>query len=373
MKPSNNKKIALAHDFLTVWGGAERVFQVMADMYPEAPIYTLFYDEALAGERFPGREIRTSFLQKFPKWLRESNWLLPLYPVAVETLDLRNFDIVLSSSGAWMKGLVTRLYTKHVSYLHSPMRYVWDTYHEHPGLTSGFKFWKRLFMSYLRLWDKEAADRPDMLLVNSDYTQKRVAKYYRRESQVIYPPLTLQCSPRTVVASDARESEAHEHLEPGAHRTDASTEAHRDTKESAQRPFVVVARLTASKHIDVVIQAFNKLGLPLEIVGTGKAESYLRSLAGKNIVFRGALTDRELEAVYVRARALIQPSEEDFGLVALEALSCGVPVIAYRGGAIEEIVTPGTTGELFDDLVPESLAGTRKIGYADRKRNSTTT
>lgn len=336
------KKIALAHDFLVTWGGAERVFQMFAEMYPEAPIYTLFYDETLVRERFPGREIRTSFLQKFPKWLRETHYLMPLYPVAVETLDLRDFDTVLSSSGAWMKGLVTRLYTKHISYLHSPMRFVWDTFHEYPAFKSGFKFSKRLVVSYLRLWDKEAADRPDVILVNSEYTKKRVEKYYRRKSNIVYPPLVLK--------------------------------GQVGIKNSSQitQPFLVVARLLASKHIDIVIEAFNKLGLPLTIIGTGKEEKYLRSIAEKNITFLGAVDDKVLQETYQNSRAVIQPSEEDFGLVALEALSFGVPVIAYKEGAVREIIVPGKTGELFDDLVPESIADGVRRFIAEENQYDTT-
>ncbi len=331
-RQNSTKRIALAHDFLVTWGGAERVFQVFADMYPEAPIYTLFYDEALVRVRFPGREIRTSFLQKFPRWLRQSPLFMPLYPIAVETLDLRDFDIVLSSSGAWMKGLVTRLYTKHISYLHSPMRFVWDTYHEHPGFKSGFRFCKRLLVSYLRLWDKEAADRPDVILVNSGYTAKRVAKYYHREGKVIYPPVSFGENSLTATSTQEKQS------------------------------FLVVARLTASKHVDIVIEAFNKLGLPLTIIGTGKEEKYLRNIAEKNITFLGAVDDKMLLDTYRNSRAVIQPSEEDFGLVALEALSFGVPVIAYKEGAVREIIVPGKTGELFDDLVPESIAdGVRRF------------
>lgn len=334
MKTVSGNKVALAHDFLTVWGGAERVFKVMADMYPEAPIYTLFYDEALVRERFPGREIRTSFLQKFPKWVRKSNWLLPLYPIAVETIDLRDFDTVLSSSGAWMKGLVTRLHTRHISYLHSPMRYVWDMYHEHPKLRSGFKFGKRLLLNYLRLWDKEAAARPDVLLVNSEYTKRRVEKYYRRDSQIVYPPVVfireVPVKPERILPVD--------------------------------QSFLVVARLSASKHIDTVIEAFNKLGLPLNIVGTGTEAKSLQALAGKSIRFLGGVSDTELKTLYQKAQALIQPSEEDFGLVALEALSLGTPVIAYREGAIQELMVPGKDGELFDDLVPEAIAdGVRRF------------
>lgn len=333
MNQSNReKRIALAHDFLTTWGGAERVFKVMTEMYPEAPIYTLYYDPAFVRKYFPGRTIRASFLQKLPRWLRTSTFVYPLYPVAVETLDLRDFDTVLSSSGAWMKGLVTRLHTRHIAYLHSPMRYVWDTFHSHPKLRSGFHFLKRLLLSYLRLWDKEAADRPDVLLVNSLYTQERVTKYYRRESVVVYPPVTLRQSDEVLSSTNSKQS------------------------------FLVVARLTPAKNIDVVIEAFNKLALPLTIVGAGPEEKHLRQLAAKHITFAGKLDDRELVTRYREARALIQPSEEDFGLVAAEALCLGTPVIAYRPGAVREVVVEGKTGELFDDLVPESVAdGVRRF------------
>lgn len=328
MQQSTNNKIALAHDFLVTWGGAERVFQALAERYPEAPIYTLFYDSRFTDRHFPGREIRASFLQKFPHWLR-TTWVGYLfYPVAVETLDLRNFDTVLSSSGAWMKGLVTRLHTRHIAYLHSPMRYVWDTFHSHPQLRSGFRFFKRLLMSYFRLWDKAAADRPDVLLANSQYTAERVQKYYRREATVLYPPIVV--------------------TEP--------------LSGSYQRShFLVVGRLTRTKHIDLIIEAFNKLNLPLVVVGGGAERKHLRETAGPNIVFTGSVSDERLHELYAQARALIQASEEDFGLAVVEALVQGTPVIAYRAGAITEILT-SEMGVLFDDLIPESIAdGVRRF------------
>ena len=324
------KKIALAHDFLAVWGGAERVFRVLTDMYPEAPIYTLFYDEQLVKKYFPGRTFHASFLQYWPNWLRGSGLGKMFYPVAVETLDLRDFDTVLSSSGAWMKGLVTRLHTKHVAYVHSPMRYVWDTFHTHPNLRSGFRFFQRLALSYFRLWDKEAADRPDVLLVNSEYTRARVSKYYRRESAVVYPP--------------------------------ASFAVEKITPLCERKGFLMVSRLVASKHIDVVIEAFNKLKLPLTIVGIGPREKHLRHIAEKHIHFLGEVDDTKLQELYISSQALIQASEEDFGLVVLEALACGTPVIVYDQGAVREIVEPGRTGEFFQDLIPEAIAdGVRKF------------
>ena len=323
-----SQKLALAHDFLTVWGGAERVFRVFTEMYPEAPIYTLFYDQQFLDTYFPHRVVRASFLQHWPKWLRESGFGKLFYPVAVETLDLRDFDTVLSSSGAWMKGLVTRLHTRHIAYLHSPMRYAWDTFHTHPELRSGFRFFQRLTLSYFRLWDKEAADRPDTLLVNSLYTRDRVTKYYRRESVVVYPSVDL------IASLEARE----------------------------RRGFLLVARLVKSKHIDIVVEAFNKLRLPLKIVGAGPFEKTLRRQSGKNIEWLGAVDDTELAKLYPSVQALIQASEEDFGLVVAEALSLGTPVIAYNQGAVREIVEPGKTGEFFEDLIPEAVAdGVRRF------------
>ena len=180
-------KIALVHDFLLYQGGAERVLKVLSDMYPEAPIYTLLYDEEKMGKMFEGREIKSSYLQKFPKFLKKRHrWLLPFYPVVPETFDLREYDLVISSSGAWAKGIVTKLNTIHVAYIHSPMRFVWD-YNERylrekgkkPGLIG------RFILSYLRLWDRLAADRPDYLIANSRYTQERIAKYYRSKNKQV--------------------------------------------------------------------------------------------------------------------------------------------------------------------------------------------
>lgn len=323
-------KVALVHDFLLTFGGAERVLRALADMYPEAPIYTLLADRELVERYFPGREIRTSFLQKFPHWLRKRyHWLLPLYPVAIETLDLRDFDIVLSSSGAWSKGIVTRLHTKHISYLHSPMRFVWDSYHTYPRLQKRYFFFRRLILSYLRLWDREAAARPDVLIANSEYTAGRIRKFYRQEARVVYPPVTQFAQKTSVSKKDF---------------------------------FLIVSRLTSSKSPDLAIEAFNKLGFPLVVVGSGPMEKKLRKIAKKNITFLGRVDDTRLSTLYQEAQALIQPSEEDFGLAAVEALASGTPVIAYRGGAAEEFIIPEVIGELFEAPLPELLAdGVRRF------------
>ncbi|QQR78363.1 MAG: glycosyltransferase [Candidatus Moraniibacteriota bacterium] len=336
-KPKNGrKKIALAHDFLLAWGGAERMFKVLAEAYPDAPIYTLLADPAFVGKYFPGREIRTSFLQKFPAWLRRRHrWLLPLYAIAVEAIDLRDFPLVISSSGAWMKGLVTRLHTRHIAYLHSPMRYVWDSQEQYlRELGRERNLLLRIFLSYLRVWDRQSAERPDTLLVNSEFTRRRVEKYYRRDSTVVYPP-----------AGILQEQQS---AEVGA--------------ETAKEYFLIVARLTRSKRVDTAIEAFNRLELPLLVVGTGPEEQSLRELAGPTIQFAGALSDTALAHAYAKARAIIQPSEEDFGLVVAEALSFGIPTIALSSGAATELIEPGVTGELFMGSTPEMIAdGVRRF------------
>ncbi|MBP6975325.1 MAG: glycosyltransferase [Candidatus Moranbacteria bacterium] len=331
-KTDRPKKVALVHDFLVSYGGAERVLQTLASLYPDAPIYTLLQDESVVDRFFPGREIRTSFLQSFPAWLRSRyRALLPLYPVAIETLDLREFDLVISSSGAWSKGIVTRLHTKHIAYIHSPMRYAWEgreTYLDESLPWFIPRLLARLWLSYMRLWDSEAADRPDVLLANSEYTRDRIMKYYRQDASVIYPPVLPLSESKTVAVLSRNE----------------------------RRHFLVVSRLTRSKKIEPVIEAFNKLGFPLVVVGSGREEVLLRRIAGQNIEFAGKVSDARLYQYYHEARALILPSEEDFGMAAVEALASGTPVIAYEYGGIREILRVGETGEVFRSQTPEVIA-----------------
>lgn len=338
MTENKGKKVALVHDFLVAYGGAERVFQVMCELYPEAPIYTLLADSKMIRKHFPGREIRTSWLGKLPSFIQKRYRLfLPFFPAAVESLDLREFDLVISSSGAWSKGIITRLHTTHVAYLHSPMRYAWD-YHEsylqELGARGRRSILTRMLMSYLRIWDRQAAERPDILLANSKFTQERIEKYYRREAEVVYPGgLSLSEKENT---------------------TQAGTEK--------RNYFLVVSRLTRSKKVDAVVDAFNKLGLPLRIVGAGPEEKRLRKMANKNIEFSGFVADTELVEVYRGARALIFPSEEDFGMVAVEALSFGTPVIGLQYGGLREIISEGVTGEFFHAAAPEIIAeGVRRF------------
>lgn len=335
---NNEQKVAFVHDFLVSYGGAERVLESLVKLYPDAPIYTLLYDARAMRGRFSGRDIRVSFLGKFPGFLRRRyRWLLPIYPTAVETFDLRDFDLVISSSGAWGKGVVTRLHTTHLAYLHSPMRLLWDANERYLDMIRAGRFRRffgRILLSYLRLWDREAADRPDGIISNSEYTRARAAKYYRRESSVVYPPVSLREQAR---------------LHDGAG-------GPAGTPHKSGGFFLVVSRLSESKGIGIAIEAFNKLGLRLIVVGEGRERRRLGRIAEKNISFAGRVDDATLASLYRRAEALIMPSEEDFGMVAAEAIALGTPVIALgRGGALE-IVEPGKTGELFRSETPEVLA-----------------
>ncbi len=333
------KKVALVHDFLFSYGGAERVLEALCEMYPEAPIYTLLYDQERMGEHFRGRDIRVSWLKHLPRFIQKRyRLLLPFFPVAVESIDLREFDVVISSSGAWSKGIITRLNTTHIAYLHSPMRYAWD-YHEQYlgeiGARGKVRIFSRMLLSYLRIWDRQAALRPDVLLANSRYTAARIKKYYRSLAAVIYPgALSLFEKVGNVSA----------------------------TRENKREYFLVVSRLTLSKKVDTVVAAFNKLGLPLVVVGEGKERTRLEKLAKSNIRFTGFVLDEQLAALYRGARALIFPAEEDFGMVAVEALSFGTPVIAFDYGGIREIVEEGVTGEWYHAQAAEIVAeGVRRF------------
>ncbi len=332
----NDKKIAIVHDFLLAFGGAERVLQSLIEMYPEAPVYTLLADPRIVRRYFPHREVRVSFLAKFPGFLRRRHrWLLPFYPVAIEAFDLRDFDLVISSSGAWSKGIVTRLHTKHIAYVHSPMRSVWDeneSYLRSLGFFVPFRFLGRVMLSYLRIWDKQAAQRPDVLIANSEYTRERIAKYYRLPSEVVYPPVSLKGIPGRV------------------------------WDDQRNGYFLMVSRLTEAKKIAVAIDAFKKLELPLVIIGSGPLRKAWEKKAGKRIRFKGFQADDEMVKWYGGARALIHVAEEDFGLAIAESLACGTPVIAFEHGGARELVRSGVNGELFFAQTPEILAdGVRRF------------
>lgn len=321
------KKIAIVHDFLLYSGGAERVLRTLADLFPDAPIYTLLYDKEKMRGMFADSTIHTSYLQKFPLFMRKRHrWLLPFMPSAPEAFDLRECDLVISTSSAWSKAIVTKLHTKHIAYIHSPMRYVWDenvAYVKDVRKKNGFIV--SSVLSYLRVWDYQAAQRPDVLIANSDYTKKRMKKYYRRNAEVIYPPAVSQ----------------------------------RQTTNNQQRGegyFLVISRLSPYKNTALAVEVCNKLKLPLVIIGEGTAYEDLQKMAGPTVQIIGYRSDKEIEGYYKKARAFLFPCEDDFGLTMVEALSYGVPVIALRRGGAKEIVEEGITGEFFDAPVVEVFA-----------------
>lgn len=353
-------KVALVHDFLDQYGGAERVLEVLCEIFPEAPIFTLLYDKekmsARGGPAFgwQNKEIYTSFLQKFPKFLRKrKKWLLPFMPTAPETFNLREYDLIISSSGAWSKGIVTRLNTVHISYIHSPMRFVWDANEEYlMQRESGgkIKFFARLILNCVRIWDKVAADRPDYMIANSFYTRKRIKKYYGRESEIIYPPVNIQNVEDVQVDKKERLGQANQF-----NKEIATSFANRRTPRNGKH-FLVVSRLSAYKKIDKIIEAFNKLELPLLVVGEGNEEKKLKEIANKNIQFLGWQKEEELQKIYSNARAFIFAAEDDFGIAPVEAMSYGVPVLALRKGGAIETVIEGKTGEFFDSSESEIIA-----------------
>lgn len=327
------KKIALAHDFLSYLGGAERVSKEIAVIFPRTPLYTLFAEKKM--ERvFPHNPLRTSFLQTMVKFLPRK-WLLPLYPTAAESLDFREFDLVISSTSAFTKGLVVKPRTIHVSYCHTPTRYLWDCKEEYLNQSAiakadpAKKFLIHLLLNYLRIWDQEAAERPDVFLANSKYTAQRIQKYYHRTAKVIYPPV--------------------------------DTDRFKLSKREGHY-FLIVSRLSPYKRIDIVVEAFNRLGWPLKIVGTGEEEEKLKKKAQANIQFLGFVQDKDLPEIYAGCRALIFPGEDDFGLTMVEAMASGKPVLAYRKGGALEIVEEGKTGLFFDTPNAEILIdGLRRL------------
>lgn len=347
----NNFKIALVHDFLVQYGGAERVLEDFCEIFPNASIYTLLYDKEKMRGKFANKIIRTSFLQKFPKFIRKKyRYILPLMPSAIENFDFRDFDIVISSCGAWSKGIVVRLNTIHVSYIHSPTRFIWDYNKKYleEDFHSRFsicRFFARFLLNYLRVWDYEAAQRPDYLIANSKYTRERIKKYYRRESEVIYPPVNSNFQ-----------------------KNNSKISSHENIKEKDEnnvknnKYFLIVSRLSPYKKIDLAVEAFNKLELPLIIIGEGKQKKYLQKIAEKNISFLGWLPDEKISQYYQNARAFIFPGEEDFGIAMVEAMKHGVPVIAYARGGSREIIHEGVTGEFFQAQTIEVLAdGVRRF------------
>lgn len=319
-------RVALVHDYLNQYGGTERVLGVLADMFPDAPIYTLVYDERATGGAFRGREIRTSFLQRWPFARRHHRLFLPAMPMAVETFDLSAYDLVISDSTSFAKGVITKPSTLHINYCHTPTRYLWLDTAKHVAEFPAPHFARRLIpfaLNYLRLWDIEAASRVDYFIANSHCVAGRIRKFYHREARVIYPPVLTS---RFAIGGPP------------------------------ENFYLMVARMLPYKRFDIAIEAFNELGYPLKIIGDGPERRRLGRMAGRTVEFVGLVSDATLRWHYQHAAALIYPGEEDFGMAPVEAMACGRPVIAYRAGGALETVVGGVTGAFFDEQTPAAIA-----------------
>ncbi|MTI53330.1 glycosyltransferase [Geosporobacter ferrireducens] len=322
-------KIAIVHDWLSNMGGAERIIRILHELFPEAPIYTLVYDRDNMPEDFKTMDIRTSFIQKLPYGSRKYQSYLPLMPIAFEQFDLSEFDIVLSSSTACAKGVITKTETIHICYCNTPMRYAWDMYHDYIKNKGRItKYIIAFFMNYIRLWDRLSADRVDYFVANSNNVAKRIKKHYKRESLVIYPPVD----------------------------TDFYTPTN-----NTEDYYLVVSRLVPYKRIDIIIEVFNELGLSLKVIGEGSELKSLKSKARTNIEFLGKLSDEKVREYYRGCKAFLFPGEEDFGITPVEAQACGRPVIAFGKGGVLETVVDGVTGVFFYRQEIKELIETIKV------------
>lgn len=348
-------KIALVHELLTMRGGAERVMKILADMFPDAPIYTLLYDEKKLGDWFPRERVRTSHIN--PVFGFNHHLYLKKFPAAVEAWDFSEFDVVLSTSSAFVHGIITNSAPKHLCYVHSPARYLWDRTHDvieqasHGLLGPLRKFYLQRTFHKLRVWDSEAADRPDKLLAASKAVQRRTELYWRRQSEIVYPPvddfwfttLTPNPSPEGRGASTP--------LSP------LGGKGPGDRRIAMKHPdyFLIVSSLVQYKRIDLAIDACNKLKLTLKIVGEGPDRARLEKLAGPTVEFYGWRQNDELKDIFTNAKATIFPGDEDFGLVPLESMASGTPVIAFKSGGALETMDEEKTGEFFLEPTSQSL------------------
>jgi len=316
-------KVALVHDWLTGMRGGERVLEAFCELFPDAEIFTLFHFKGTVSPLIESHKIHTSFLQGIAhkKWYR---YLLPLMPAAIESFNLKKFDLVISSSHCVAKGVKPAQGAKHICYCHSPMRYIWDRQEDYFGEKAS-KFPLSLINSQLRKWDKSTSSRVDYFIANSQFIARRIEKCYGRKSEVIYPFMETSCFHRA---------------------------------EKIEDYYLVVSAFAPYKRNDIAIEACNRLQLPLKIIGFGQAEDKLKKIAGKTVEFLGWQPDDKVRGYLSKCKALLFCGVEDFGIVPLEAMACGRPVIAFREGGLTETVVEGVTGEFFSEQTADSLIET---------------
>ncbi|MEX0870078.1 MAG: glycosyltransferase [Candidatus Spechtbacterales bacterium] len=338
MNNNQKLKVALVHDHLAQFGGAERVLSVMHNIFPSAPIYTLFSDPEVADIYFPTADIRTSFLQKFPKKMHKRfRYLAPFAIPAVENFNLQDYDIVISSSAFFAKGVITNPESIHISYCHTPTKYLWEA---KEGNAKKQNFIKNIvensMLHAFRLWDFSAASRVDYYIANSKNTKKTIKKYYKQDSFVVYPS-------------------AGENLLENGEQSDVISK-NSVLSQLPKKYFLIVSQLQDYKNIDIAVEAFSRLKYPLVIIGDGPERKNLEKIASDNIIFLGRQPDDIVKHCYQNCHAYIYPGKEDFGISAVEAMIFGKPVLALRAGGVLESVVEGVSGEFFDDPHPAVLA-----------------
>lgn len=334
-------KVAIVHDYLREYGGAERVVEALHQIYPDAPVYVAFADPKVAGihwKKFADWQIYQSWLTKIPGYKRLFSPLRIFAPNYFRAFDLSGYDLVISSSNAYFAKAVKVPNGTHICYCHTPARslygYTTMTDWRQNPLT---RLVGNLINHYLRVVDYQVARKVDYFIANSKETKKRIAKFYRRDARVIYPPIAIPEHP------------------PGQSRVEGGG-------QSSEGYFLYVGRIAVSKHVDLAVQACTQLNLPLKVVGEGKGLDYLHSIAGPGVEFLGGVSDEKLSKLYAGASALLFPAEEeDFGMVPVEAMGYGVPVIAHRSGGPLESIVEGKTGLFFDEFTVKNFSEALKI------------
>jgi glycosyltransferase involved in cell wall biosynthesis len=332
-------KVAIVYDRVNKWGGAESTLLSIHEMFPEAPLFTSVYNSETApwAKVFP--EVIPSFLQKIP-FLNQRHELLGwLTPIAYELFNFDRYDLVISVTSEAAKGIITKPLTRHICYCLTPTRYLWSGYKEYlnnpGGIFTKIPFYKTVsipLLSYTKKWDLIAAQRPDEYIAISSAVKDRIKKYYGRDSEVIFPPVDVE-----------------------KFKIQKSKINIADQNIKVNNYYLIVSRLVPYKKVDLAVKTFNKLGLPLVVIGTGSEESKLKSMSKKNIKFLGFIENKDLNKYYRGAKAFIFPQEEDFGITAVEAQASGIPVIAYgKGGALDTVIDR-KTGILFKEQTVESL------------------
>jgi glycosyltransferase involved in cell wall biosynthesis len=317
-------KIALVHDYLAQDGGAEKVLYSFKEVFPEAPIFVLFHDKSKI-KNLAETKIFESFIAKLPFAKKKYQWYLPFMPLATEKYNLNDFDVVISSTSAFAKGIITKPETMHICYCHTPTRYLWTDTHEYIADLKYNKIIKALLprlIYKLRIWDKMSTDRVDFFIANSNTVRDRIEKYYRRFSDIIYPPVKIEDF----------------YISP-------------EIKDY----FITGGRIVSYKRFDLVVQTFNRLGYPLKIFGDGPELKKLKKIAKKNIEFLGRITEKEKAKLLSEAKAFIHPQLEDFGITPVESMASGRPVLAYGEGGATETIIASKTGEFFKEQRWESL------------------